>query len=345
MLGTAGSERLYGVVSALASHDTAGVLRELDRAVGDGVDAGQLTEQLLGCLRDLLALSVGGGKELLLHSPESDAEELTEVAEKWGTQNLLAAAQIVDQALTRMRMVTHSRVLLEMALIRIANQEDLSDLSDLIHQVRSGEAPAGDSKKKTPPVAEAKTDGEQKTGKIAARRPAAGVAAGRPEHPVQRAPMARGRHHSDDSDRPVAPSPDSIEDHEIPSDADVIWREAIDQLEGMAADCASHFADAANSAPNRLVVTFSSMYTSSKSFCERPERHGEMERIVSKIAGKRLKLEFALRADKGHDNPEEPAISARQREREITQRPFVQRAAELFSANITGVTSPKRSDD
>ena len=51
MLGTAGAARLYGVIGCLAKHDAAGALRELDSAFGDGVDAGQLTEQLLGCLR------------------------------------------------------------------------------------------------------------------------------------------------------------------------------------------------------------------------------------------------------------------------------------------------------
>ena len=147
MLGTAGTARLFGVVSALASRDAASALRELDQAIGDGVDAGQLTEQLLGCIRDLLAMSVGGGKELLLHSSESDAEKLTEIAKAWGTPNLLAAAQIVDQTLARMRMVTHSRVLLETALIRISQLEDLQDLSDLITQVQSGVAPAPVKKK------------------------------------------------------------------------------------------------------------------------------------------------------------------------------------------------------
>ena len=60
MLGTAGSTQLHGITAALARHDGAAALAELDRAIGEGVDAGQLAEQLLGCLRDLLALSVGG---------------------------------------------------------------------------------------------------------------------------------------------------------------------------------------------------------------------------------------------------------------------------------------------
>ena len=152
MLGTAASARVHGVVGALAHHDAAEALRELDHAIRDGVDAGQLAEQLLGCLRDLLALSVGGGKELMLDTSEGDIETLTKTAKAWGTPNLLAAAQILDQSIARMRLVTHSRVLLETALVRIALLEDLQQLADIIGQLQSGIAPGPADKKKTQPV-------------------------------------------------------------------------------------------------------------------------------------------------------------------------------------------------
>ena len=95
-----------------------------------------------------MAISVGGDKELLLHTSEADFEELSEIAQSWGTTNLLAAAQIVDQALGRMRLVTHARILLETALIRIAQLEDLQEISELIAQVQSGEMPTASVKKK-----------------------------------------------------------------------------------------------------------------------------------------------------------------------------------------------------
>jgi hypothetical protein len=68
-----------------------------------------------------------------------------------------------------------------------------------------------------------------------------------------------------------------------------------------------------------------------------------MERILSEVAGKKLKLEFSVRDDVPHAAPPKPVMSARQREREVSQQPFVQRAVELFSAGITSV-SPKQKD-
>ena len=69
-----------------------------------------------------------------------------------------------------------------------------------------------------------------------------------------------------------------------------------------------------------------------------------MEKIVSRLAGRKMKLEFKIRADAAHAMPQKPAMSARQREREIAQRTYVQRAAELFSASIAGINSPKSND-
>jgi len=373
MLGTAGAARLHGVLQALADHDACRALSELDQAIGEGVDAGQLTEQLLGCVRDLLALSVGGGKELLLHSSESEIDLLSEIANKWGTSNLLAAAQIVDQALARMRLVTHSRVLLETALIRIAKLEDLQELSELISQIHSGTAPA--PKKKTEPVSSpalpvstppstppssvridppqvpSPSSAPTKSGSVAATAAVAttvAVAASIPKTETKSKPSALPQ-----TAAPAAKTNDNAIPEQLQNktaseaagslDAKAIWQKTITQLDGLAADFASHFDDAANSAPNRLVVTFPPGYTSSKAFCERPDKQGEIEKIASEIAGRKLRIEFKVRAgEKQGAPPPRRAASARQRERDALQNLFVQRALEVFAGEVKGVSPPKQ---
>jgi len=375
MLGTAGSAQLYGLVKALAIRSPAQALTELDKSLGEGVDAGQLTEQLLGCLRDLMALSVGGGKELLLHSPEGDAEELAEIANGFGTANLLAAAQIVDQALMRMRLVTHSRVLLETALIRIAQLEDLQALSDLISQVQSGASGAvaatPSAKKKTPsePVISPAVATETKAAVTDSASSIVSSPKSTPSSEAEQKVVRVDEPHTEasESTEPAAAAtketvevetsantPASSSAEETPSeaspDAKELWQKTVAQLDGITADIASNFvgvrfsstggstdATSANSGPKRVVVCFPGSYNSSKSYCERPERHSKLEEIASKIAGTKVKLEFEIRADQAHETPTKPAISARQREREIAQRAFVQRAVEIFSGDITSI--------
>ena len=64
--------------------------------------------------------------------------------------------QIIDHSLARMRLSTHTTVLAEMAIIRLAALEDLDNLSEII----SGIKPADEKKKLTPEANQqtAKTD-------------------------------------------------------------------------------------------------------------------------------------------------------------------------------------------
>ena len=110
-----------------------------------------MAEQLLGVLRDMMAACVGCGADLMLTSAPAEFESLAEGARSWGLETILAAVQILDQAVARMRQSVHPRTLVEMAVVRIAHLEDLDELPALIAElkgVQSGAAavpPAGDS--------------------------------------------------------------------------------------------------------------------------------------------------------------------------------------------------------
>ena len=65
---------LRGWSSHLIERNAAAALAELDRAVSEGVDVGQLLDQLLGYFRDVMAAAVGCPADALLHvSPAEQA--------------------------------------------------------------------------------------------------------------------------------------------------------------------------------------------------------------------------------------------------------------------------------
>ena len=153
MLGTARDERLRDLVQPLADRDAAGALNGLGRALAEGVDAGQLAEQIVGCLRDMMAAHVGCSPDILMYHAPSEFNSLRERAESWGMESLLAAVQIIDQTISRMKQSVHSRILLELSLVRIAQLEQLDDLSELIQRLdcsdsASAISPVPNSKKK-----------------------------------------------------------------------------------------------------------------------------------------------------------------------------------------------------
>ena len=158
LLGTAQSGRLAAIAGALAARDAATALGLLDVAIREGVDAGQLTEQLLGYIRDAMAAHLGCSPDLFLTTEAGDADDLKQIGDALGLETLLAAAQILDQSLVRMKQSTQTRTLVELALVRIARLEHLQALPALIAQLQSG-APLAAPPVSTysPPVARAAT--------------------------------------------------------------------------------------------------------------------------------------------------------------------------------------------
>ncbi len=136
LLGTAPVERLSGLVRHLASRDAAAALAELDAAVAGGVEIGQLLDQLIGYFRDVMAVAVGCPREQMLYAVPSQAEEVAAIGQQLGLQTVLAMVQILDQTAARLRMSLHGRTLVEMAVVRICELENLDDLAALVAELR-----------------------------------------------------------------------------------------------------------------------------------------------------------------------------------------------------------------
>src|SRR5262245_29918999 len=145
LLGTAPDERLVELGTALLDRQPAQVLKKLDGALASGVQAGELTDQLLTYFRDLMVLACGAHDATLLSVDDEQRSILTKQAAGAGSglQTILAAAQILAETKNRMKGATFSRLLLELALVRIATLDQLDSVAELIGQLRQGKAPPG----------------------------------------------------------------------------------------------------------------------------------------------------------------------------------------------------------
>jgi DNA polymerase III gamma/tau subunit len=112
----------------------------LDSAASQGVDFGVLVEQMMGLYRDLLMAASGGDANLLLYCSPQQFEQVKTLAGELGLHRILAAMQILDHTHTRMLRSTQSRVLMELALIRIANLDHFYQISTLLEQLRNNNA-------------------------------------------------------------------------------------------------------------------------------------------------------------------------------------------------------------
>lgn len=146
LLGTADEGRLLALVESLIEANALQAIKLVDEATRSGSDAGQLAEQLLNYLRDLMAIAVGGGPDLLKFANPAGHAKLAELVKKWGMQSQLSAIQILDESLVRMRSSVSSITLLEVALVQICQLEHLASIPELLERLMlapvSGRTPA-----------------------------------------------------------------------------------------------------------------------------------------------------------------------------------------------------------
>ncbi|MEO8494479.1 MAG: DNA polymerase III subunit gamma/tau [Planctomycetota bacterium] len=311
MLGTAQSGRLSELASKLGDRDAAGALAAVDLAVSEGVDVGQLAEQLLGYFRDMIAAIVGCEADFMLHTSPNDYADLVASGTSLGLETTLAVIQILDQSITRMRHSTHTRTLLEIALVRICQLESLDELAGIVSQLRSGVAPTPVRPAAVRPAPAPAPAAEKKTEKI--------------------------------RDTPASVTfPDAPALQMTSESVTSIWQQAIAQIKDMTGDYAGFCDRVAISAPNRLVASFKASYTLQKESCEKPERKARIEEALQQVTGQRVHVDFEVRRDETVDaGRSQPRLSMQQRKREIEKHPLVKQAIEMFEAEITRLEEPR----
>jgi len=327
MLGSAGEERLARLVGYLVDRDSAQALAELDAAVQEGVDAAQLVEQLFGYFRDSMAAAVGCPPETFLYASPRSKDEVVQVGQRLGLQTVLAAMQILDQTLSRLRQSAQGRILTELALVRIASLDDLDELGALISQLHAG-GPASPSAPRQP--------------QGPARAASAPHRAADPPPPREPDPATIGP-----SDEAVSAEPPASKIVLTSENAPEVWSRALSRVSGLGARHAKDYAEIATPAPDRLVIRFKQAYTLSKSICERPDQVTKFQQALREVTGESIQVQFALMEEgNAEDAPSPPprTVSPQQRIMEVSGHPMIRRAGELFDAKPIRVDDPPEKD-
>ena len=138
MLGTAGDERLVNLFNAIVEHRPGEVLAQLDESFATGVQPGELMDQAIGYVRDLMVTLSGGDAVSLCSVATRHRETLMKQAARLSMHSVMAAFQILSNGKNQMFRSTFARTVLEMAMVQLSLLENLSSISDLL----SGRLPA-----------------------------------------------------------------------------------------------------------------------------------------------------------------------------------------------------------
>jgi len=158
MLGTASDESLIQLFDGVTHQRPGEVLNILDQALTAGVQPGEMLDQCVGYVRDMMVLLSSGATVSLCSVGDSSRPAVEEQGKRIELPNVMAAFQILSETKSKILRSTFSRVLLEMALVQISLLENLSAISNLL----SGNLP-------DLPTAPASTDdsGQKKTPELA----------------------------------------------------------------------------------------------------------------------------------------------------------------------------------
>ena len=190
--GASGFEDLAGFVDGLAQKRPGDALIAIDRMMEQGRDLGEFLNQLIDHLRMLMLLQVGGEELPLLEVTQDELVRLKTQTGHFSVDSLIYMIQLLSESRMQMRYSMNTRIPVELAVVKIAQMEDLRPMGEIIKRLAQLEQ----SLQRRPP-APANPGAESTRGAPAPPAgnpsPVAAAPASPPAPPVPPAPPAPGK--------------------------------------------------------------------------------------------------------------------------------------------------------
>jgi DNA polymerase-3 subunit gamma/tau len=138
LLGTASDDRIDELAAAALDKEPRRALELLEYAAGQGLQLGELVDQLILYWRDLMVVRCAGADGPGISIGSKHKKALVERAQKLTLDSILAGLDILSTTRARLRTSNHGRILVEMALVRLGRLEDLLSLSQLAEAIDKG---------------------------------------------------------------------------------------------------------------------------------------------------------------------------------------------------------------
>ena len=158
LLGTAHEERVMALAGAVLAKDAKKVLELLNDIANQGQQLGELLDQLIEYWRDLMVVNSAGlaGQSVSVSSARRDT--LQQHAKQPSLDTILAGMDVLVTAKSRMYKSSHSRAILEMALVRLCQLEDLLPIAQIAQWLsKEGAALSAGAKASSPALLASKS--------------------------------------------------------------------------------------------------------------------------------------------------------------------------------------------
>jgi DNA polymerase-3 subunit gamma/tau len=308
-----------------------GILRDLH---GTDHYTASVFAQAAGYWQGIGMLMDGDGDTVLLAATPRQKPRLEAIAQRWPLDGLLAALQILAEARGRMRGSPHGRLLLELALVKVARLEDLGELSGLVARLSALESG-------TPSPSPSASPSALKKKPVTDDRPAPAPAP-TPRSPSPPTEAVALPDRPSPSAREPSPTPASVPASAAPPSPASIdlpmilqaWPGLIRKIGvrlGVPLSQAERFL--AISGPNTLAIRLPAGYNGAVRECDSPETIATIETSLSALIRVPVSVRFEHAEGTGTVDPRRTDEESPTRRRdEMESDPLVRKVVELFEA-------------
>jgi DNA polymerase-3 subunit gamma/tau len=270
LFGTAGDERVGELADAILDGDAKRAVELVGQSSAQGLQLGELLDQLVDYWRGMMLVSVGGADLESLPGSASVREKLTTHAAAVNLDAILAGIDILTGTKVKLRGSPHTQVLFEVAVLRLTRLSDLLSVSQLVQSLSGGaKLPAGGSSPKLATPGPAKPNAEAVKKKLVT------------------APEVKSEEMK-------------VNGEWTATDFPIIWERVLEQVGPM---LAAHLRQAtdlqANFKPNSLAILFDSDYSSPCEMVRTDRNQDTLRRALRHVSGG----EWAVRVDLKPNGP------------------------------------------
>jgi DNA polymerase-3 subunit gamma/tau len=139
LLGTAGDDRVAEFADAILTKDARKAIELVGDFAGRGLQLGELLDQLIDYWRGLMLALAAGPEFRDLPGTPAFQDRIRAQAAGTTLDTILSGLDVLTTAKGKMRGSPHIKVLLEMAVVRLARMDELVSVAQLANALASGE--------------------------------------------------------------------------------------------------------------------------------------------------------------------------------------------------------------
>src|SRR5262245_36364435 len=125
MLGTAADDPVVEIATAVLGKDPNRALSLVARCADEGLQLGELLDQLIDYWRGLMLVNCSDGDGVELNVADHHRETIRQQARALTLDTILAGLDVLTTTKARLRTTSHGQILLEVAVVRLSRMDEL----------------------------------------------------------------------------------------------------------------------------------------------------------------------------------------------------------------------------